>query len=263
VCTIGTQPNPLIDELPCAKSRGRLVVNADLSVSGVAGLWAAGDCAAAVNAFDGKLAPPTAQFAEAQARQLAANIVGAASRQADARLSLSAKRAALLDWPQQRGGRNLRVQALRFRCLALVARRLPVACADVREEDAAISGMELGDVFPAGYFPFGLPTHPATRSCRRDRKPRCRSRRSRYSSQALTASQTPHRSRHGAPTSPALRALGARAPPANRPACNLRRPPLFLILQNAQDRACADAHSGAPTKRCGRNDGSAKGLAKR
>jgi len=75
VYTIGTQPNPLIDELPCAKSRGRLVVNADLSVSGVAGIWAAGDCAAAVNAFDGKLAPATAQFAEAEARQLAANIV--------------------------------------------------------------------------------------------------------------------------------------------------------------------------------------------
>jgi NADH:quinone reductase (non-electrogenic) len=75
VCTIGTQPNPLIDELPALKSRGRLVVNADLSVPGVAGIWAAGDCAAAVNAFDSKVAPPTAQIAEAQARQLAANIV--------------------------------------------------------------------------------------------------------------------------------------------------------------------------------------------
>jgi NADH:ubiquinone reductase (H+-translocating) len=52
-----------------------LVVNADLSVPGVAGIWAAGDCAAALNAFDSKVAPPTAQFAEAQARLLAANIV--------------------------------------------------------------------------------------------------------------------------------------------------------------------------------------------
>jgi len=80
VCTIGTQPNPLIDALPAAKSRGRLVVNADLSVPGVTGIWAAGDCAAAVNAFDRKLAPPTAQFAEAQARQLAANIVAQLAR---------------------------------------------------------------------------------------------------------------------------------------------------------------------------------------
>jgi NADH dehydrogenase len=75
VCTIGTQTNPLVDALPCAKSRGRLVVNADLSVAGVAGVWAIGDCAAAINALDGKVAPPTAQFAEAQARQLAANII--------------------------------------------------------------------------------------------------------------------------------------------------------------------------------------------
>jgi len=46
-----------------------------MSVPGIDGLWAAGDCAAITNAFDGKTCPPTAQFAEAQARQLAANIV--------------------------------------------------------------------------------------------------------------------------------------------------------------------------------------------
>jgi NADH dehydrogenase len=46
-----------------------------MSVPGVEGVWAAGDCAAVINALDGKVCPPTAQFAEAQARQLAANIV--------------------------------------------------------------------------------------------------------------------------------------------------------------------------------------------
>jgi len=75
VCTIGTQPNTLLDSIPAAKSRGRLVVNPDMSVPGVEGLWAAGDCAAVINALDQKVCPPTAQFAEAQARQLAANIV--------------------------------------------------------------------------------------------------------------------------------------------------------------------------------------------
>jgi NADH dehydrogenase len=50
-------------------------VNPDFSVPGVEGVWAAGDCAAVVNALDGQVAPPTAQFAEAAARQLAANIV--------------------------------------------------------------------------------------------------------------------------------------------------------------------------------------------
>ena len=75
ICTIGTQPNPLLENIPAIKNRGRLVVNPDLSVPGVEGVWAAGDCAAIVNALDGKVSPPTAQFAEAEAKQLASNIV--------------------------------------------------------------------------------------------------------------------------------------------------------------------------------------------
>jgi NADH dehydrogenase len=82
ICTIGTQPNGLLESIPAVKNRGRLVVNADLSVPGVEGVWAAGDCAAVINALDGKLCPPTAQFAEAQAKQLAANIVARLKGQA-------------------------------------------------------------------------------------------------------------------------------------------------------------------------------------
>ncbi len=37
VCTIGTQPNTLLDCIPTMKSRGRLVVNPDMSVPGVRG----------------------------------------------------------------------------------------------------------------------------------------------------------------------------------------------------------------------------------
>src|SRR5205807_808412 len=75
ICTIGTQPNALLDSIPAMKSRGRLVVNPDLSVPGLEGVWAVGDCAAVINEADRKVCPPTAQFAEAQARQLAANII--------------------------------------------------------------------------------------------------------------------------------------------------------------------------------------------
>lgn len=75
ICTVGTQPNSLLESIPAEKNRGRLVVDPDFSVPGVAGVWAAGDCAAVRNAFDGTLCPPTAQFAEAQAKQLAANVV--------------------------------------------------------------------------------------------------------------------------------------------------------------------------------------------
>jgi len=75
ICTIGTAPNPLIAALPLPKQRGRLVVAPDMSVPGAQGVWALGDCAAVPNARDGKVSPPTAQFADRQARQLAANLV--------------------------------------------------------------------------------------------------------------------------------------------------------------------------------------------
>jgi NADH dehydrogenase len=75
VCTIGTQPNPLLEQIPAPKARGRLAVDPDFSVRGIDGLWAVGDCAAVKNAADGQVAPPTAQFAEAAAECAAGNIV--------------------------------------------------------------------------------------------------------------------------------------------------------------------------------------------
>jgi NADH dehydrogenase len=74
-CTIGTASNPLIDQIPAPKVRGRLQVNADMSVPGVAGVWALGDCAAVPNARDNTVSPPTAQFADRQAKHLARNIL--------------------------------------------------------------------------------------------------------------------------------------------------------------------------------------------
>lgn len=74
ICTIGTQPNPLVSDSPLPKERGRIKVHADMSVPGFPRIWAIGDCAAVPNAHDGKISPPTAQFADRQARQLARNI---------------------------------------------------------------------------------------------------------------------------------------------------------------------------------------------
>lgn len=75
ICTIGTQPNALVERMLLPTSRGRLVVNPDLSVPEVPGLWAVGDCAQVVNAHDGRPSPPTAQFAVRQARCLADNLI--------------------------------------------------------------------------------------------------------------------------------------------------------------------------------------------
>jgi NADH dehydrogenase len=74
VCTIGTMSNPLVSDLPLPMERGRIATNPDMSVPGFPGVWAAGDCAAVPNAMDGKTSPPTAQFADRQARVLARNI---------------------------------------------------------------------------------------------------------------------------------------------------------------------------------------------
>jgi NADH dehydrogenase len=54
--------------------RGRIPVAGDMSIPGLPGVWALGDCALVPNAFDGKPSPPTAQFAVRQARHLARNL---------------------------------------------------------------------------------------------------------------------------------------------------------------------------------------------
>lgn len=88
VCTIGTRPNPLVECLDVALQRGRIVTESDLSLPGLPDVWAIGDCALVRNhagdlhrppeagpAFPVAYAPPTAQFAVAQAQRLADNIV--------------------------------------------------------------------------------------------------------------------------------------------------------------------------------------------
>jgi len=75
ICTIGTAPNPLVTDLPFAKSRGRIETAPDMSVPGFDSVWAIGDCAAVPNGFDGAISPPTAQFADRHARQLADNLL--------------------------------------------------------------------------------------------------------------------------------------------------------------------------------------------
>jgi NADH:quinone reductase (non-electrogenic) len=76
IWTAGVKPSPVIASLPCQKERGRLLVNEDMSVPGVSGLWAAGDCAAIpdVESGAGKFYPPTAQHALREGVVVAKNI---------------------------------------------------------------------------------------------------------------------------------------------------------------------------------------------
>jgi len=75
IATIGTQPNSLLTEIGLPTERGRLVVNSDMSVKDVDGLWAAGDCALVPNKLDNSFSPPTAQFAVHEGRFLAQNLI--------------------------------------------------------------------------------------------------------------------------------------------------------------------------------------------
>ncbi|MFL5261243.1 MAG: NAD(P)/FAD-dependent oxidoreductase [Anaeromyxobacteraceae bacterium] len=75
VWTAGSTPHPLLKTLALERSkRGAVVVDGHLAVPGHPGLWAAGDCAAVVDARTREPCPPTAQFALREARTVAENV---------------------------------------------------------------------------------------------------------------------------------------------------------------------------------------------
>jgi NADH:ubiquinone reductase (H+-translocating) len=77
VWTAGISPNPLLDSIPCAKERGRLLVTDSLELMDWPDVWALGDCAAVPDRRTGKFHPPTAQHALRQAKTVAQNVVAA------------------------------------------------------------------------------------------------------------------------------------------------------------------------------------------
>jgi len=77
IWTAGTSANPLLQDLPCQKDRGRIVVNEYLAVCDWPNVWALGDCAAIPNTKTGLFHPPTAQHALRQGKTLARNLLAA------------------------------------------------------------------------------------------------------------------------------------------------------------------------------------------
>jgi NADH:ubiquinone reductase (H+-translocating) len=76
IWTAGVTPSPLIESLPLLKERGRIVVNDRMTVPGVEGVWACGDCATIPNER-GAAYPPTAQHAGREGSHVGANIAAA------------------------------------------------------------------------------------------------------------------------------------------------------------------------------------------
>ncbi len=77
ICTIGNTAHGFIANEFLPTERGKVKTNVDMSVgdSDEKWLWALGDCSLVPNAKTGQLCPPTAQFADRQAKALAKNIV--------------------------------------------------------------------------------------------------------------------------------------------------------------------------------------------
>jgi NADH:ubiquinone reductase (H+-translocating) len=76
VWAAGVEAHPLVAELGLATDeRDRLAVDGHLAVRGSPGAWGAGDCAAVPDLIEGGTCPPSAQYAERQARHLAGNLV--------------------------------------------------------------------------------------------------------------------------------------------------------------------------------------------
>ena len=65
---------PVLAALPCARERGRVLVNAYMEVPEWPGVWALGDCALIPDRKTGTYYPPTAQHALRQGKRLARNI---------------------------------------------------------------------------------------------------------------------------------------------------------------------------------------------
>jgi NADH dehydrogenase len=74
IWTAGVKPSTVIAQLPCEKQRGRLLVSEYLAVTGVPGLWAAGDCAAVPILNTENFYPPTAQHGLREGVTVAKNI---------------------------------------------------------------------------------------------------------------------------------------------------------------------------------------------
>lgn len=73
--TAGSAPSPWLKTLGLdTDKRGCVVVDSTMAVTGRAGIWALGDCAALKDGRSGEPCPPTAQFALREGRTLARNI---------------------------------------------------------------------------------------------------------------------------------------------------------------------------------------------
>jgi len=79
ITAVGNKTQPLLEDTPLPKERGRLIVSGTMRVDGREDIWALGDCAAVPNGFDNQVSPTLGQFSIRQATQLAENLIAVVS----------------------------------------------------------------------------------------------------------------------------------------------------------------------------------------
>jgi len=78
---VGVRPDPLVETLGLPTDRGRLIVDPDLSVPWMPGMWACGDAAAVPDLTEpGQITAMTAQHAQRQGKTAGRNIAAALGR---------------------------------------------------------------------------------------------------------------------------------------------------------------------------------------
>lgn len=103
VTTVGMTVAPVVSSSPLRLKRNRIVTNRMLQAEGFDNVWAVGDAACIPLDDDGdRYAPPTAQFAVREARQLADNIAACAAGRAPAPFAYKS-RGALASLGNRRG----------------------------------------------------------------------------------------------------------------------------------------------------------------
>ncbi len=152
VCTVGTQPNALAARASLPLERGRIVVDADLAVHGTPGVWAIGDCAHAQRAR-------CVDRAANGAIRRGAGAHAGAQPAGDACWPTDAWLRASLAWRDggtrapSRRGQCAGDPVDRIRCVARLARLLPVADADARTQGAHPRRVDVGHVLSERHHP--------------------------------------------------------------------------------------------------------------
>ncbi len=153
VWTAGVKANPMLaaTDLPL-DDQGRLPCRADLTVRGVDGVFAAGDCAAVPDLSKDDpdaLCSPSAQHAVRQAKMLADNVVATLRGAHPPRLRARLRRLGRLARPVPRRRGDLRHQAARHRRLVHAPHLPRVAHAHVQPQGPGARRLDGGAVLPA------------------------------------------------------------------------------------------------------------------